>query len=400
MIRLKKSIKRADLERLIDNLGGLASESISLPLAFNTSSGFGLTPLVIQLLATWSRKQSNPTLRMFSENTTEYMLAFASTPHGAAAIYFAQFVEFNDKTTVRAASMRKYIVPTLLAMQAMEFRKTIRGPGVQFASYASSANEWIRPMYPDGSESSYRPSHLFSDLLLKAVTSFNRRAVNNIQVEDFAYIGSILFELFQNTHQHARRNLKGELFQKSVRAIYIRYFPFEETVDSNLSELDIAIRRFITTSILAKGGRQPTRKENIERYENLISQGSEVSQARHSRTDFLEICVYDTGVGLVENWKSTRKPLTTLTEVELINECFKVGASSKKTPNSGMGLPNAIRSLNLLGAFLLLRTHRQCLYQDFTRRDTESFSPKSIKPGNGSELSLIEGTSFTLVVPI
>jgi hypothetical protein len=405
MIRLSKSTTSYDLELLIEDLGKDESESLSLPIAFNSASGFGLVPMVIQFLATWSRKQINPTLRVFSKNSTQFMLTIASTPHGAAAIYFSSEVEFNDKVVVKSTSLRKFIIPTLKAMQEMEFRQTIRGPGVQLASYAGSANEWIRPIYPNGAENSFRPKFRFSDLLESAVTSFNRNAISVIHREDLEYIGSILFELFQNTHQHGRRNLDGELYQKSVRSIYIRDFPFEEIVGGSLSALGVEIRRYISALVSSNRKTKQTPEANRERYQNLISKGAAPYAERKARTSFLELCVYDTGVGLVNNWRANRKVEPSEIEIQiderqLIRECFVEGATSKRMPNSGMGLPNAIRSLSLLKAFLLLRTHNQCLYQDFTRPNSKEFEPKSISFKNGDELGLIYGTSFTLVIPI
>lgn len=199
-------------------------------------------------------------------------------------------------------------------------------------------------------------------------------------------IGEILFELFQNTHYHARHNTEGVPLLKSLRVI--------------------TSRTFVGSSLLASA----REFGNLELSEFLRKQGS-AGSARAQQNDpqltrFLVLSVLDSGPGLasrsLKNAGVTGR-VTAQTEMEHLSSVLAGGTRSLERPFHGIGLTKVQEVLTGVGGFMRLRTGRLGLERDFREVPYESTAknPQWVVKGLAAPgLPRVHGTLYTLVIPV
>ncbi|HEY5722865.1 MAG TPA: hypothetical protein VIT45_11145 [Allosphingosinicella sp.] len=190
-------------------------------------------------------------------------------------------------------------------------------------------------------------------------------------------IAGALYELFRNTHEHARHDLAGNFIKRSLRAVQAR-------------------RHSITPQVLARIAEDTPA---IEAYCRRL-------QPRRGRTQLqlLELSVLDSGPGLAARWlgRTLLREDRGRVELEAVMNCFEKGASTKPRPGAGMGLPNLIGLARRSNGFLRLRTGAQSLYADLgLERDASFGSAPNLQPLHGDRIiAKASGTLWSLLLPI
>ncbi len=162
-------------------------------------------------------------------------------------------------------------------------------------------------------------------------------------------LAALLFELFENTHKHARRGVDDVHLRSSVRGIYTRFYD-EQTV------------RALTSRPQDKG----PLLDPVERYCSRILHDANAQHTKQTVLGFLEISVFDCGPGFPSKYlghDATRGAIGD--ELKAALECFEGGATSLPTRSSGHGLVRVLKIVRRQKGFLRLRTSRLHLYRDF-----------------------------------
>ena len=177
-------------------------------------------------------------------------------------------------------------------------------------------------------------------------------------------ITEILYELYKNTHDHARSTIISEL---SIRGFYTN-------------------KNFIESSEINK---------HVS-YKNYFNKISVLQQENRAKMEFIELSVFDSGKGFFHTFKGV-SPLTVSHKVEKKGtlECFEKYMTSKGSSTYGRGLESVLKNLKAQKGLLILRTGRMKiiidgldLKDDFDLSDTQCDFYEYIK-----------GTSITLILP-
>ncbi|HEY9756759.1 MAG TPA: hypothetical protein V6C97_16440 [Oculatellaceae cyanobacterium] len=189
------------------------------------------------------------------------------------------------------------------------------------------------------------------------------------------YVGSMIYELIKNTHEHARVDLQGNKLKKSVRGLHARSF----------------------------GVARDDLKKMTKDFGPLFSYFSSLkSDESYKQVTFMEFSVFDTGIGFAQTWRKKRlEELCIRDEFAAVQECFGIG-SSKTRSGSGYGLPHLSRILREMGGFIRLRTGRLSLYEDFTLKSKSDVSIE-LKPWinlEAGELGMACGSVLTILIPL
>src|SRR5690606_4573893 len=94
---------------------------------------------------------------------------------------------------------------------------------------------------------------------------------------------------------------------------------------------------------------------------------------------FLEIDVFDSGVGFVEKYKSLNKT-ESLSDIEIIKKCLIKHSTSAKgleKGNKGLGLDRILTILDGRG-FLRIKTGKSCVYRDLINRPYKKLNTNDI----------------------
>ncbi len=164
---------------------------------------------------------------------------------------------------------------------------------------------------------------------------------------------TILFELFKNTDEHAKRWISDEHFSSSLRGIHTRYYSAEELRNHLEPYAD-------------------TKLDPIHLYcSGLLHSEEAAKQSRRRPFGFLgvlELTVFDSGPGLAQRWRNqVTQELPVQDEYDAVLQCFRKGQSSVSDPGKGYGLWKVLRTLRALTGFIRVRTNRIHVYREFHR---------------------------------
>lgn len=211
--------------------------------------------------------------------------------------------------------------------------------------------------------------YIFDDL------SVGRRLKNNaISDQLLNALSGCLFELFCNTHEHARDGIDKVALSMSLRGAYFRRTSLPHDDWRRIFDGYQPLLMFID--------RQPSSRP----------------------VAMFEMSIFDSGAGLAEFW--LERPLNEVSleqEIVATETCFLDGESTKRHGRYGKGLPAVVKHLAKQGAFLRLRTGRVSAFADLgiagSTADNRPFALSYWKLSNNSQMPRVIGTLFTLLIP-
>jgi len=212
-------------------------------------------------------------------------------------------------------------------------------------------------------------------------------------------ISTILFELFKNTHDHARFNVKGGVIGESIRGVYSRFYPignFRElsSQDQDLNPVDNYLRALVRPTFDFQQ-RQP-RKRDI--------------------SGFLELSVFDTGPGLAAKWLGREiSSCDPEAQYDAVVNCFAKGSSSSREGGRGFGLWRVLQQLRQIKGFIRVRTNQLHIYRQYAQLEDllkEQHADGHVTPKeklldwrrqyttNPSQYPSVDGTLISILLPL
>lgn len=177
--------------------------------------------------------------------------------------------------------------------------------------------------------------------------------IRNQVLDRAEQICSIFYELFKNTHDHARWSLDNRVLLDSVRGIYARYYPMtsfkELTEQSEAQERSRSILEHYLATAVRRHVREPIGRGKPERL-----------------SGFLEISVFDSGPGLAAKWLGQDvSAMTGQEQIKSVLACFGKGFSSTTDGKRGFGLWRVLQQLEQIGGCIRVRTNKVHLFREF-----------------------------------
>lgn len=388
MISFQQGTSLQDIEDAYLALDGRES-TIRLPASLRFGGGVGVPASMTQFLAYWSRCVDKPLLRLYGKADSNAVESLAQEPYGIASVYFAGAIEDADGTSVSTKEALAYAVPRIKAMQASKYLDTMHGRGVFLCCFAGAKNEYLLPLYSRAQSEALRSRDEFRTLTERIISACAPGIGRDLSSAMLSSLGSLVYELFKNTDEHASTDESGQLYQRNIRAVMAKFVSYDvASAKERLGAEDPSLSFFVL--------------HNVANRKRLRD---EVGKEHHRRlTSFLELTVMDTGPGLVRRWLSkyggaTIDALSIEQEVEHVRQCFELHATTKDTSGGGGGLSHVVKSLYKLNAYMRLRTGRVCLVQDFSGTKGDEFAPRHWLKDH-HELPLTAGASYSIIVPL
>ena len=374
---------------------------------------------LIHLISNWAIRSPEPRLVLYASTPEEAAVQFPNlgkTHHGLVALAAASSVVVKSKartpilaTTHKAllAEMFEPLYPKNLS--APNIHKAIPGAwrgerafflcskrhNKEFPSYFYHLSKSRPPRVKDQDD--------FSDFFGKVVTQ-QRKQLNALQAlspEVQESIGAIIYELFKNTDEHGRHNISGKPIENSLRGVMV--------------------------TLHAETASHPLRlAEEMEENPVKIYLNSFKRNGVMSVRDFLEINIFDNGIGLARKWLkfklNSELPLSELPlqkEIEAVNECWGKYNTTSNRDSKGLGLYRVANTLSECRGFLRLRTGRLSLHRNFAQHSYPDkavdpapnlfakeelslmdFGTNSINPKDFTELTQVDGLLLTMLIPM
>lgn len=213
-------------------------------------------------------------------------------------------------------------------------------------------------------------------------------------------VGAILYELFKNTHDHAREGLRKERLGDSVRGIYMRFYPVQGFgwLENQTDEQQLS-RNILERELAA----------SVKAYFR-----GDVRGRRSNLSGFLELSVIDSGPGLAAKWMNVH--LDCESPYDAVLACFRKGATTTGDSAKGYGLFKVLTLLNQLKGAIRVRTNEIHLFRGFSlapglgvkSKDGEPDTPefklfdwkKGLTTDKASAYSKVEGTLVSIILPM
>lgn len=391
MIRIDNDLTFAGCERFIEQIQRSRSRTAELKLATNVN--FSTRPAgavsLAQAIVTWARRHVRPTLITYASAVDDLTAIDNLTAelHGVTAAMMATEILAMDGSTSIRPSIYESVRSRVVQMNAPGVDALRYGPSASLICVDHSTLGYLNRLY-HGPEVGRRLRgegdflDLTIELLDACVPAPSRARIDNDHVSALA---AILKELVSNTHDHARRDLEGKTFPKSVRGVHACLHRVER---DRIAEFTDGL---------------PTLGTYLE----------ERAPLWHSRyLALVEISVFDSGPGLAARSLGRRDEHTSIAdEYAAVNRCFLKHVTSKARSSDGLGLYRTLGLLKARSGFLRLRTGRLSLCRAFVPAPNQvlhqTLEPDDLQLRDGvtggtmpTAMAYAEGAVATILLPV
>jgi hypothetical protein len=240
---------------------------------------------------------------------------------------------------VRSASLER-----LRQLQSSRPKEGYRGPSAEIVCADHMGLDAPYLLYqstPNGT-TRLRPRENFRDLARWLLSnSIQKSFLDQMDLSETAdALGSMLFEMFKNTEDHALADVEGNVLDISIRAIKTNHHALlPERLESIVGDFP-PLAGYCASLTAPAGGAQ---------------------------VQLFELSVLDSGPGFAATWSRRSYEQMNLAEEEVATRaCFGRG-SAKGQDRFGEGLPHVLRLLRRQKGFLRLRTGRLSFFIDFSK---------------------------------
>ena len=343
MLTVHRNFTLNDFEKYLEVIGSGESE-ISLPSTVSANAEGSMAAL-IQLVLTWARKApDHGTLRLHANRLDDLSLVnFVTTPVGLAAVNMAPRILFASGAP---ADRREVLVRARDYVAKMHEGKLTQLQKINknFISIfcIDNANELRRPasLYIRNTEKLLDRAK-FEDLVMGCYNAMPLSRAQFDEREHVSPIASMLYEAFENSHNYAQADFRGNRYRRSTRGIILGYqqIPIDQLSDKKFPNLDLN-EYFYNWKIRGHG--------------NLAK--------------FAEVSIFDSGPGMAEHWLAYKEIISKRIEesdfvsikmeYEAIIDCLRRGNTSKNTRSRGNGLFRIMQVVKRSGGFIRIRINK------------------------------------------
>ncbi|CAD5343598.1 hypothetical protein FLA105535_03598 [Flavobacterium bizetiae] len=201
----------------------------------------------------------------------------------------------------------------------------------------------------------------------------NQHELENI-IKD---IGAVIYELTKNTNEWGKTDVNLKPVPSSIRGMYFR---FHNNGYENLLE------EFSGTPINDFFQHNYIKENCIQSYSYQQNEEKIVVNTIY----YLEILVYDSGVGFIEKFNDSNG----LTDIEVIKKCLiknQTSSVSNLKSKKGIGLDRILNTIDKKGFFKLM-TDKYCVYRDLVK---DNYSSLTLEQLNNLKLEDWNGKEFS-----
>lgn len=391
-IIINKTIKLDEIDDLYNSFYSYVRKGLTVDLLLPTelkSSYIGIVPALYQFVFTWLRYEksgkflldiSNPENVDFDEiYENELIFPLVSLVWNKNEIYNS-----SGKLNLRIY-LKDFNVRYFDKMKAVEAQKNWKLVLTNFDHLPEERG--VLPCFEKNGVFTANETALANSLrnAINQVLSYSWGTKTSYKEIEPQLVG-IIYELMKNTFEWGNKDENNVPLDPSLRGLLIKFYRKSR---NNLVE------EFKDHKGLVEYFQNPSLKEFY-----------------NSQIYFLEIDVFDSGVGFVKKFKSLNSS-DNLSGIEIIKKCLIKHSTSAKgleKDDKGLGLDRILNTINRKG-FLRIKTGNSCVYRDLINYPYKELKANDIdkmklidwKTGNDSnytEYPNAEGSVITIIYPL
>jgi hypothetical protein len=388
-VLVSKNITLQEIEDLLSEIirEEKSHSSLRLPASIKFSGGLGIEITLIQLLITWARssKDNETELHTYikASDSEEVLKKYCYSLFGICAFSIAPKItdeKHNLIARYEALMPAKAIIDSmdLSDYESIIKRKNQKGgtPDIYLLSISGAEKEYIKPLY--SIDYDFKGNRLVRSRVelslevnkiiksLGASSPKHKKYSQSFSDELSLDIGLLLHELYKNTEEHAKRDLKGNKYRRTISGIKFSFSTYSHDQIKQIVK-DQWDDKYLDYILL--------------KFCSIIK--------------IFEISVFDSGPGLARRWTSKDyDELTISEEINAVQNCFKKWGTTKTGWGAGEGLFTVLKTLRNLEGFIRVRTGRKIFSKGFMDSEDELELSNQIR-----DLAPIEGTSISIIIP-
>ena len=391
-IKIEKNVKLEDLDKLYQNLNShiKADVSVDLVLPKEIESNYvGLVPALYQFIITWIRYKKSGKLLLDIDKVNETALDKLYENELIFPIISLLWNKCEIYNSTGKINLRSFLKPKNVAyfdkMKSVEAQKGWKLLLTNFDHLPEDRG--ILPCFELNGLFNTNETQLSNSLKngVKQVLGFSQDAEKTYNLEKDHLIG-IIYELMKNTYEWGKDDENRVPLDPSIRGLLIKFYKKTRTKLIDEFKYHQGLSNYFKSDVL---------KENVKK-----------------ELFFLEIDVFDSGVGFIKKYKSLN-PNEKLKDPDIVKKCMikhNTSAKGLEKDDKGIGLDRILTILDKKG-FLRVKTDSVCLYRNLISNpykkiqkeninDMELFDWKKNSNKDYTSFQLAEGSVITIIYPL
>jgi hypothetical protein len=217
---------------------------------------------------------------------------------------------------------------------------------------------------------------------LDYILRYSQETQNNYQPFEKDFV-AIIHELMKNTYEWGKTDVHNVAVDPSIRGILVKFYRRKRDAFKKEFLFHEGVLDYFSNKKLKENG-------IYELY-------------------FLEISVYDSGIGFVNKFRS--KNSDKLSDVDIIKRCLikhRTSATGLEKDEKGIGLDRILGILDNKG-FIRIKTNKSCLYRNLishpykkveNERDMDLFDWETKSTNSYTTFPNAEGSTLTILYPL
>lgn len=335
---------------------------------------------MLQALITWARLSSDGQLKLTSRNqqTSKEDLLTESCEYsvGVAVLAMAPHIFVDGVEASRSESLK----PALHRMDhAFEgnFEMLLKGRCVDLLCVSGANRQYLRPLFSRPEPTFVRDKFSLKATVRGLAVQAHPRAVDFLDENVLLALATLLHELFENTQDHAIKDLKEIPYRRHVEGLLVSWLHLTE---------DLVRDDFFQNS-------------------RLRDYWATLASIQKNREAVSGICFsfIDSGPGMAARLLGKDHFLMSKEEErEALLSCLRIRSTTKVEQGTGGGLTEVLTELKELHGLVRIRSGRLAIYK--------AFAPglESLEPHEGfdnwfeekKELGAVAGTVVSIFIPL
>lgn len=359
IIKIDKNIKLEDIESCYNEMHGYMDKQLGVDLSLPKvleHNYFGLVPSLYQLAVTWVRYSNSGKLLLDIENINETDLDKLYENELLFPLISLVWNKNEVYTKDGLTNLRTILRPKNVEMfEKMKKVKSLKGSKLLLTTFDHLPEDrGVLPCFEINHEFIKNEFVLTSNLRpsLTKILNFSIETKSNYELVDKHLMG-IVYELMKNTYEWAREDEIRVPLDPSVRGLLIRFFKKRRK------------------SLLDDFQKHKGLTDYFE--SNLLKENSQ------NELYFLEVSVFDSGVGFIDKFKSLN-PTENLSDIDILKKCLIVHNTSAKglyKDDKGIGLDRILSILDKKG-FLRIKTGNLCVYRNLITHNYKKLDKEDV----------------------
>lgn len=371
VIKIDKTIKLEDIESCYNELHGYMDKQLSVDLSLPKileHNYFGLIPSLYQFVVTWVRYSKSGKLLLDIDNINEINLDKLYENEllfPLISLVWNKNEVFNKKGNTNLRTfLKKYNQVVFEKMKGVkqinlfdEFisPSALKGSNLLLTVFDHLPEQHgILPCFEINGEF-VRNESIFSNNLMPGISQvlqYSNELTSNFNLDSKDIIG-IAYELMKNTYEWAKDDENRVPIDPSLRGLIMRYYKKRRK------------------SLLDDFQKHKGLTDYFE--SNLLKENSQ------NELYFLEVSVFDSGIGFIDKFKSLN-PTETLSDIDILKKCLIAHNTSAKglyKDDKGIGLDRILSILDKKG-FLRIKTGNLCVYRNLITHNHKKLDKEDV----------------------